>query len=285
MGRLEETRPSGNGRARGLVSSRVSGARVTARTFAPPPGLEDVVECFWLGRWNLPDDAPHTTHLLGDPCVHVCFETTTMPMAPTRRLVGVWTTLWERRLAGRGGLRAVKLKAGAAGAFVDDASASRNRILDLDAAFGAAARDPGLERCADAADVDDAARDDAAFAALARWLGERRRHDPDTRLAVEACAAIKADLELVRVDALEARMGLSTRALQRLFRRHVGAPPKFVIRRARLQEAAVRLERGEPLTLADLAAELGYADQAHLARDFKHAVRLPPAAFARAVHR
>jgi hypothetical protein len=31
--------------------------------------------------------------------------------------------------------------------------------------------------------------------------------------------------------------------------------------------------------------ELGSADQAHLARDFKDAVRLPPAAFARAVHR
>ena len=36
--RLEQTRPTGNGRARGLVSSRTSGQRVHAQTYAPAPG-------------------------------------------------------------------------------------------------------------------------------------------------------------------------------------------------------------------------------------------------------
>jgi hypothetical protein len=71
---LEETRPTGAGRARGLVSSRESGRRVESRSFAPPPDLADVIAALWTGRWDLRDHAPHTTELLGDPCLHVVFE-------------------------------------------------------------------------------------------------------------------------------------------------------------------------------------------------------------------
>jgi AraC-like DNA-binding protein len=48
---------------------------------------------------------------------------------------------------------------------------------------------------------------------------------------------------------------------------------------------ALRLERGDAVSLAWLAAELGYTDQAHLARDFKGAVGKSPSEFAVTVHR
>ncbi len=51
----------------------------------------------------------------------------------------------------------------------------------------------------------------------------------------------------------------------------------------RLQEVALRIERGEGPTLTLLAAELGYTDQAHLARDFKSAVGKSPTDFASSV--
>jgi AraC-like DNA-binding protein len=72
--------------------------------------------------------------------------------------------------------------------------------------------------------------------------------------------------------------------LERLFAEHVGAPPKHVIRRHRLQEVALRLERGEAPSLADLAAELGYTDQSHLTRDFKSVVGKSPREFGLKVH-
>jgi len=68
--------------------------------------------------------------------------------------------------------------------------------------------------------------------------------------------------------------------LQRIFREHVGASPKWVIRVRRLQDAAMRIERRE-IGLAALAAELGYTDQAHFARDFKAIVGKTPIEFAR----
>jgi AraC-like DNA-binding protein len=40
------------------------------------------------------------------------------------------------------------------------------------------------------------------------------------------------------------------------------------MRWARLQEAAARADGGEPVYLAALARDLGYADRAHLTRDF-----------------
>ena len=73
--------------------------------------------------------------------------------------------------------------------------------------------------------------------------------------------------------------GLGVRPLQRLFRTHVGASPKWVIRRYRLQEAALRMEQGAFPTLAGLAAELGYSDHAHLTRDFKLATGKTPSQF------
>src|SRR5258706_8639784 len=61
------TRASGEGRARGLVSSRASGRRVEARRYAAPEGLCEVVDAFWTGSWDLRGQAPHVTELLSDP--------------------------------------------------------------------------------------------------------------------------------------------------------------------------------------------------------------------------
>ena len=52
-----------------------------------------------------------------------------------------------------------------------------------------------------------------------------------------------------------------------------------LIRRRRLQEAAQRLREQPDTELAALAAELGYADQAHLAGDFRTVLGLTPSRY------
>ncbi len=76
--------------------------------------------------------------------------------------------------------------------------------------------------------------------------------------------------------------GVGVRRLQRLFRDHVGAGPKWVIRRYRLHEAAARAADGPGVDPVGLAAALGYSDRAHLNRDFTGLVGCPPARYARA---
>jgi AraC-like DNA-binding protein len=85
---------------------------------------------------------------------------------------------------------------------------------------------------------------------------------------------------LFRVDELARELDLSVRQLQRLFAEYVGASPKWVLRRARLHEAAARADEGADIDWAALAADLGYADQSHLTRDFTAAVGAPPSRYA-----
>jgi AraC-like DNA-binding protein len=53
-----------------------------------------------------------------------------------------------------------------------------------------------------------------------------------------------------------------------LFAEYVGIGPKWVIRRYRPHEVTTRMAAGAVIDLATLAADLGYADQAHFTRDF-----------------
>ena len=73
---------------------------------------------------------------------------------------------------------------------------------------------------------------------------------------------------------------MTKRQMERLFREHVGATPKWVIQRYRLIEGAERLATGVE-DFAGLALDLGYADQAHFIRDFKKIVGRAPGRFAR----
>ncbi len=237
--------------------------------YAPCAALEYVVESYWITKWDLRDQAPHLTELLADPCVTLAFE------AGRSRVVGVSTKLWRRELSGVGLIRAVKLRAGGARAFLSGSMADlSDRVIPLKERFRTLP--PRLERTI-LTPVDHR----EGLAHLERWLLDRRRTPPDpwVSLAVKLVAHIARHAHLTTVAALTSSSGLSSRPLQRLFRDYVGASAKWVIRQHRLQQAALRLEQGERVRLADLAAELGYADHAHLTRDFHAATGRTPSAF------
>ncbi len=119
-----------------------------------------------------------------------------------------------------------------------------------------------------------------AEALLCSVLPER---DPLAGQVAALVARITDDPGLRRVDQLSAESGMTPRTLQRLFADYVGVSPKWVMRRARLHEAAERADGGEPVDWAELAAGLGYADQAHLIRDFSVTIGASPTRYAAAV--
>jgi AraC-like DNA-binding protein len=93
---------------------------------------------------------------------------------------------------------------------------------------------------------------------------------------------VAAEPALNRVELVAAAAELDVRTLQRRFKWFVGVHPKWVIQRYRLLEAAQQLRAAQSsVALAGLAAELGYADQAHFVRDFRRVVGRSPGAFAR----
>jgi AraC-like DNA-binding protein len=69
--------------------------------------------------------------------------------------------------------------------------------------------------------------------------------------------------------------GLAHRSLQRLFARELGMPPRSYLRLLRFRDALNEVQSTGD-SLADTAAAKGYADQAHMARDFRALAGLPP---------
>ena len=68
---------------------------------------------------------------------------------------------------------------------------------------------------------------------------------------------------------------VSSRTVERHFTRITGRSQRQVRQIARAREAAARLRTGE--AIADVAYELGYADQSHLTRDVKRLTGYTPA--------
>jgi AraC-like DNA-binding protein len=74
-------------------------------------------------------------------------------------------------------------------------------------------------------------------------------------------------------------VGLSPRQLQRRFRARIGLTPKEYARIRRMRSALANAIEEQPRTWASVAANSGYADQAHLSRDAAALTGLTPAGF------
>ena len=90
----------------------------------------------------------------------------------------------------------------------------------------------------------------------------------------------RTDRSVRRLSHLSSRSGIAPRTLQRLFARNAGVSPTWVLRRYRLLEVAEAVRQGQAVSWAETAADLGYADQAHLNREFRAATGRTPAAYA-----
>ena len=96
-------------------------------------------------------------------------------------------------------------------------------------------------------------------------LGAATRRAPPSRVRA---AVGRLGQPSVRVDTVADELGLTPRSLHREIVAWTGLGPKQLMRILRLQATLARLRaRSEPLAV--LAMEAGYADQAHMTREFR----------------
>ena len=79
---------------------------------------------------------------------------------------------------------------------------------------------------------------------------------------------------------LAAAAGLSRFHFSRLFKRQLGLSPARYVERTRIEQAKALIV-GARMSLADIAQAVGFADQSHFARRFRHNEGRTPGAFAR----
>ncbi|QFG24515.1 helix-turn-helix domain-containing protein [Actinomadura sp. WMMB 499] len=253
---------------RGVLYPRKQASIVDLERRPPGPELRPFVEHYWHVRWRTPE--PYDTKVLSHPSVHLVFE------EPEPLVYGVDRDLFVRRLEGAGQVLGVKFRPGCFRAFagrpVAELADGRFPAAEF---FGPRVREASREILG-TADTDVMAKTAGEF-----LLPRLPAPDPVAAEVAEMVARLTAAPSVFRVGQAAELLHVSSRTLQRLFAEYVGASPKWVLRRARLHEAATRADRGDPVDWAALAGELGYYDQAHLVRDFTAAVGEPPARYAR----
>jgi AraC-like DNA-binding protein len=189
------------------------------------------------------------------------------PTAPTLKaplpnvcVTGLRTSVREMHTAANSGIILAKFRsAGAAPFFMEPL----RRLFGATCPLTATSPDDG-ERIRT---IVDAASDDERVARVEQFL--LKRHNPlePNALVSAALRAIGAAAGAVRVRTLAQDLGVSQDALEKHFRRIVGASPKQFATIVRLRQA-VELSRQSP-SLTALALDAGYYDQSHFIRDFR----------------
>lgn len=232
--------------------------------FRPRAELSGVVACTW--ERSVPSvGAPAATRVLPDGCVDLIWrpdelfvagpdvEPFLSPARPGETIVGI-------RL--RPGIAGLVLRLPASelrGARVPLPDAWGRRGTEVAKTVGAADDPPRMRR----------ALEDAVLVRLSEVS------EPD---GMVLAATRRLGLPGSRVGALSAALATSERQLLRRFNDAVGYGPKTLDRVLRFQRFLSRaraLTRGQD-QLARVAAEVGYADQAHLSRECVRLSGLPP---------
>jgi AraC-like DNA-binding protein len=254
--------------ARGIVAPDAGLTRFRLDRTEPSPAVGRFVAWYWVVQWDLVGQPAHTQQVLSHPVVNVVFQD------GGGIVFGVHTRMSERTLDGKGWALGVMFRPAGFSPFLDVSARSLvDQVVPVGDVFG----DAGTEL----ATTVDAAGPDGAPALVDHFLAERVPTEVQPGEGVsDLIEKVAADPALLRVEDLADRAGVSPRQLQRRFAEHVGVSPKWVIRRYRLYEAAERAARGTDVRWADLAAELGFSDQAHLTREFTRALGMPPDRYA-----
>lgn len=240
---------------------------------APGEAAAAFVRHYWLPRWSLPGGTSVREAVLEYPTANLVIEADTAALYRANR------ALSGRTLTGDGWAFGALLRPGVARQWVGASLRGAPAVIPLEALEPLAARaltaavGAVRERLAD----DDAS---GAIAIVEAALGDLPAPHDDARLVDAIVAAVESDRDLRRVEQLADRFGIGVRRLQRLVAGHIGFGPKWLIQRYRLQEAAAALREPEPPAFARLAADMGYADQAHFNREFKAVVGVTPGAYA-----
>lgn len=240
--------------------------------YSPSPHLADLVDRYWIPVWSLAE--PSTQSTLQHP---VCLVVVSNTYA---RFYGVARGRSSVTLEGDGYAVGTMLRP-AAGRLVLGRSVSE--VTDTWIDLADVLPDGRLVDDVRAAMAVAPGHPDSHLAAIAtmeEWLGSFLPVDEQGLLVNRLVAWLRDHPEVTRVGDMAAELGITERSLQRLVEQRLGLSPKWLVQRRRLHDAVEALKAGST-GLADMAADLGYTDQAHFTHDFRTVVGTTPGDYLR----
>ncbi len=257
--------------SKGLLTPEPADNPVRIERYWPNARAATVVRHYWVPRWSLPDGVRLREDVLEYPTTNIVIE------SDEARFYRAHHGRSARVLVGSGWAFGAMLQPGTARMLLGASIRSFPASAEL-SALGVAGAD---SLAAHVQSIVSQGDDRSGVDHFESWLLERVPEPDDDALLVNRIVnEVEGDRDLLRVEQLADRFGIGIRRLQRLVGSHIGFTPKWLIQRYRLQEAAAALRDEQPPGLADLAAALGYADQAHFSREFKTVIGSTPGAYA-----
>jgi AraC-like DNA-binding protein len=258
----------------GLVGRGRTGDLFDLARWAPSSGAARWVEHFWSVTWDLRGQPAVDSTVITFPSMHLTREWGTdsprhgHPL-PATLIHGVVDHVFTTRLTGTGAVVGVRFRPGGfAARFARAANDYTGRVVPVD--------DELFDRPVDF--VDDVAvtatrMDDA--------IADHRGEEPPAYAGLTRLVdRIRDDASIRRVADAMAHSPWSTRTTQRVFLSLVGVTVEWVVRRSRLQHAALELETNADVDGAELAVRLGWYDQAHFIKDFRGMLGCTPGEYA-----
>lgn len=248
----------------GVLHKNNSAQHYQLRRYLPKPELADLVEQFWLVDWDLRGQSEHIQQNLPDPNIHLVIQ------LDEAKILGPVSKKYHYCMQGQGKIIGVKFKLGVL---------AKRFPCTLDKAVDCEFEAADILLFDQQKLIETTLNADCDKDVVTR-LHETLRNivmPQDSALSsVQALAEqIKNNNEIKRVEMLADISHTSVRTLQRLFKTYVGLSPKWLIRKYRLSHALEMLENRQ-LSLTELAANLDYADQSHLIRDFNGFLDITP---------
>ncbi len=201
---------------------------------------------------------PYAHRVLPDACIDIVFVNDELPA-----VVGPYMESFIARLPPGTNIIGARFHPGRAFAFLGhSASALLNQAVPVDALWNKAACSAFVSGVSEATGVA------SKLAALETALTNRLPRAASIDLAVAAGIKWLADHPEGQVEQLSDRIGISNRQFRRRFSTAVGYCPKIFQQVLRFQYLLNRAAHvADRPRLADLSADAGYADQAHMTRE------------------
>lgn len=239
-----------------------SESRPIYEEFAPAPALVGLIACFW--NFSIPLEAQSFQHaVIPDGTVSLVFIRKRRQDIRTLRICGPRATAWWVAVDPGDSFWGARLLPGAAGPLLGvSARALQNQVQPLAAAAPQLAGRM-MEGLNDAASAKEGLRSmESGLVALA---SQAQRVDPVVQQAV---ARLFQTCGNTSIASLARTARISERQFRRRFCEAAGLTPKQFSRVVRVRYACIRISVEGSARLAAIAQEAGYADQAHLSREF-----------------
>ncbi|HYP77796.1 MAG TPA: AraC family transcriptional regulator [Polyangiaceae bacterium] len=228
------------------------------------PVLCERLACLWAAHMGEYGE-PHVRRIIPDGCIDLIFSDGDLIIA------GPDTESVELHAVPNRSFVGVRFRSGQASSVL---GLPASELLDLRISAQEVLGDrvsPVLDRLAAAANPRAAAT--ILEQAIVDWSRDRAPADALVARAVTLIDAPRADWSIA---SLANELGLSERQLRRRFQHAVGYGPKLLERVLRLRRFIHAASLPRSTSLAELAAEAGYADQPHLTRECRDLTALTP---------